>query len=105
MEVGRIPDIDNAKINNVKKIQKVPEVDDNPKVKDNEEHKKANKKVVVDLPNEIIIDNVKFGYNKASQDFFIKVTRGEAEYRFPTEDMMKVKAHLLAKVAEVLDKG
>ncbi|PHR72739.1 MAG: flagellin [Arcobacter sp.] len=105
MEVGRIPDIDNAKINNVKKIQKVPEVDDNPKVKDNEEHKKANKEVVVDLPNEIIIDNVKFGYNKASQDFFIKVTRGEAEYRFPTEDMMKVKAHLLAKVAEVLDKG
>lgn len=105
MEVGRIPDIDNAKINNVEKIQKVPEVDDNPKVKDNEEHKKANKEVVVDLPNEIIIDNVKFGYNKASQDFFIKVTRGEAEYRFPTEDMMKVKAHLLAKVAEVLDKG
>ncbi|NQY22619.1 MAG: flagellin [Campylobacteraceae bacterium] len=105
MEVGRIPDIDNAKISNVEKIQKVPEVDDNPKVKDNEEHKKANKEVVVDLPNEIIIDNVKFGYNKASQDFFIKVTRGEAEYRFPTEDMMKVKAHLLAKVAEVLDKG
>lgn len=105
MEVGRIPDIENAKLNNVEKVQKVPEVDDNPKVKDNEEHKKANKEVPIDLPNEIIIDNVKFGYNKASQDFFIKVTRGEAEYRFPTEDMMKVKAHLLAKVADVLDKG
>jgi hypothetical protein len=28
----------------------------------------------------------------------VKVTRGEAEYKYPTEDMMKVKAFLLQEL-------
>jgi len=105
MEIGRINENDNAKQNNVEKVKKVPEVDDKQIINDNEQHKKANKDVSFEEANEVIIDNIKFGYNKKSQDFFIKVTRGEAEYRFPTEDMMKMKAHLLSTVANELSKG
>lgn len=101
MEIGRIPEIDNAQLNEVSKLQKTPEVDDKQKVYDNEQHKKANKDVPVEELNEVIIDNVQFGYNKSSKDFFIKVTRGTAEYRFPTEDMMKIKALLLETVEEI----
>lgn len=50
--------------------------------------------------NEVILDNVRFGYNKSSKDFFVKVTRGEAEYKYPTEDMMKVKAFILQELEQ-----
>ena len=97
MEIGRVAEIDNAKLNNIEKIQKVSNVDENNKVIQDDEYKKAlspesgNK-------NEVILDNVKFGYNKSSQDFFVKVTRGEVEYKYPTEDMMKVKAFILQEL-------
>lgn len=60
---------------------------------------KKNSNILPDTElNEVIIDNVRFGYNKESKDFFVKVTRGEAEYKYPTEDMMKVKAFLLQEL-------
>lgn len=98
MELGRVAEIDNAKQNNIEKIQKINKADDSNKVIQNDEYKKAlGNQEVPDL-NEVILDNVKFGYNKQSQDFFVKVTRGEAEYRYPTEDMMKVKAYILQEL-------
>ena len=57
-----------------------------------------NKKGDTTDKNEIILDNVKFGYNKSSKDFFVKVTRGDAEYKYPTEDIMKVKAYILQEL-------
>ncbi|MGE0050062.1 MAG: flagellin [Arcobacter sp.] len=79
MEIGRVAEIDNSKINNIEKAQKVSNVDEK---------------------NEVILDNVKFGYNKNSKDFFVKVTRGDAEYKYPTEDMMKVKAYILQELEQ-----
>lgn len=98
MEIGRIPDIDNAQLNQVKKAEKIQEVDNNQKVVADEQYKNANKEPEISEVNEVILDNVRFGYNKSSQDFFVKVTRGSAEYKFPTEDMMKMKAFLLDSV-------
>ncbi len=48
--------------------------------------------------NEVILDNVKFGYNKESKDLFVKVIRGDVEYKYPTEDMMRIKAQLLKDI-------
>jgi len=105
MELGRIPEIDNAKQNNIEKIQKINKADDSNKVIQNDEYKKAlGKEHIPDL-NEVILDNVRFGYNKKSQDFFVKVTRGEAEYRYPTEDMMKVKAYILQELESLQNKN
>ena len=97
MELGRIPEIDNAQQNNIKELEKVKEVDNDNKIVPDEKYKNVSSKEV-DTLNEVILDNVQFGYNKKSQDFYVKVTRGEAEYKFPTEDMMKMKAFLMESV-------
>ena len=98
MELGRIAEIDNAQVNNIEKVQKVNTVDDKNQVKSNDEYKKAVGSEQIIDKNEVILDNVKFGYNKSSQDFFVKVTRGDAELKYPTEDMMKVKAFILQEL-------
>ena len=81
MELGRIADIDNAQVNHVEKIQTVKEVDDKQKIVQDEQYKKVQGNTQDTEPNEVILDNVRFGYNKSSKDFFVKVTRGEAEYK------------------------
>ena len=98
MEIGRIAEIDNSKVNNLEKIEKVSNVDEKNKVIQEDEYKKALGSTDNAEKNEIILDNVKFGYNKSSKDFFVKVTRGDAEYKYPTEDMMKVKAYILQEL-------
>lgn len=98
MELGRIADIDNAQQNHVEKVQSVKEVDDKYKVMEDEQYKKAQGSDTTADANEVILDNIRFGYNRTSKDFFVKVTRGEAEYKYPTEDMMRVKAQLLSEI-------
>lgn len=98
MEIGRVAEIDNSRLNNVEKMQKVSNVDEKTKVIQEDEYKKALGSKGIEDKNEVILDNVKFGYNKSSKDFFVKVTRGEAEYKYPTEDMMKVKAYILQEL-------
>jgi hypothetical protein len=98
MEIGRIAEIDNSKVNNLEKIEKVSNVDEKNKVIQEDEYKKSLGTQSISDKNEVILDNVKFGYNKNSKDFFVKITRAEAEYKYPTEDMMKVKAFILQEL-------
>ena len=95
MDIGRVEVIDQSKVNHIEKMQKVQETDKKDKADPNEQYKNAKPNEIIKDANEVILDNVKFGYNKNSQDFFVKVTRGDAEYKYPTEDMMKMKAQLL----------
>jgi len=44
---------------------------------------------------EVVLSNLNFGFNDASKDFFVKVTRGEAESKYPTDQMMRIKAFLM----------
>ena len=98
MEIGRVAEIDNSKLNNLEKAQKVAEVDQNKKVIQEDEYKKSLGTQDNNDKNEVMLDNVRFGYNRNSKDFFVKVTRGEAEYKYPTEDMMKVKAYIMQEL-------
>tara|TARA_B100001063_G_scaffold241468_1_gene268399 strand:+ start:178 stop:510 length:333 start_codon:yes stop_codon:yes gene_type:complete len=98
MEIGRVADIDNAQVNNIEKVQKINNVDDKNRVVQDDEYKKTLGSEQIIEKNEVMLDNVKFGYNKSSKDFFIKITRAEAEYKYPTEDMMKVKAFILQEL-------
>ena len=104
MEIGRVAEIDNAKQNNVEKSQKVNNLESKQKVIQEDEYKKNQGQQYVTDKNEVILDNIKFGYNRNSKDFFVKVTRGEAEYKYPTEDMMKVKAFLLQEMEQKINK-
>jgi uncharacterized FlaG/YvyC family protein len=94
MQIGVIANIDNARDNVIENSQKVKNVDSGIKVNQDEEHKKSLVEETADK-NEVILDNIKFGYNKKSKDFFVKITRGDIERKYPTEDMMKLKAYLL----------
>jgi hypothetical protein len=94
MDLGRIAQIDNAKVENIQKVQKVQESDEKQKVDPNEQHKRALDKQS-EQHTEVVLDNVSFGFNKETNDFFIKVKRGNVENKYPTDDMMKLKAALL----------
>ncbi|QDF29855.1 hypothetical protein [Halarcobacter anaerophilus] len=98
MELGKIAEIDNAKTNHLEKVKSVQEVDENQKVIDQEQYKKTLGSSQDNEINEVILDNVKFGYNKESKDLFVKVIRGDVEYKYPTEDMMRIKAQLLKDI-------
>ena len=100
MQVGRVAVVDNAKTNNVEKNEKITNLNEKSKVNQEDEYKKALGSQTVSDKNEVILDNVRFGYNKDSRDFFVKITRGEAEYKYPTEDMMKVKAYILQELEQ-----
>ncbi len=97
MQIGKIPDIDNEKENVIQKNQKLSETKEESKLIDKDEYKKALSTNVANK-SEVIIDNITFGYNKESKDFFVKVTRGDVELKFPTEDMMRLKAYLLEEL-------
>ena len=104
MEIGRVANIDNAQSNHVEKIKEVKEVDNNQNVIQDDKYKKVLGNVQDTEVNEVILDNVRFGYNKSSKDFFVKVTRGDAEYKYPTEDMMRVKAQILSDLEKTISK-
>lgn len=104
MELGRISEIDHAQTNHVSKIEKVKETDEKSKIVPDEQYKNVSANSEVAEVNEVVLDNVRFGYNKQSKDFFVKVTRGEAEYKYPTEDMMRVKAYLLEAMESEIKK-
>ena len=97
MQIGNIVNIDNAKQNLIEKNQVVQEAKTESKIIDKDEYRKGNIKEMSDK-NEVILDNIMFGYNRESKDFFVKVTRGDIERKFPTEDMMKLKAYLLEEL-------
>ena len=105
MELGRIANIDQSKSNNIEKAERVSEVNAQDRVVQDDQYKKILGKEQVIDKNEVILDNVRFGYNKNSKDFFVKITRGEAEYKYPTEDMMKMKAFILQEIESLQNKG
>lgn len=94
MQIGIIPNIDNAKQNVVEKNQKIKNISEDTRVIQDEEYKDSLAEESAQK-NEVILDNIRFGYNKKSKDFFVKITRGDIEMKYPTEDMMKLKAFLL----------
>jgi uncharacterized FlaG/YvyC family protein len=100
MEVGRIAQMEQAQANNAIEIQKVQETSDSNIIKFDDEHQESRKQTLQDY-NEVVLDNVRFGYNKKSQDFFIKIQRGELEIKYPTEEMMKRREKLLQMLREM----
>ncbi len=94
MQLGRLEVMDQAQVDYVSKISKIQETDQKAKIDPDEKYKNASAKV--EAPdNEVILDNVKFGYNSDTNDFFVRIKKGDAEFQYPTEDMMKLKQSLM----------
>lgn len=98
MEIERVAQIDNAKENYEIKTKQVSSVEEKVKTIQEDEYKKNSSKEAITELNEVILDNIKFGYNRESKDFFVKITRGDIENKYPTEDMMKIKAFLIEEL-------
>ncbi|HRM78329.1 MAG TPA: flagellin, partial [Aliarcobacter cryaerophilus] len=83
MEIGRVAQIDNAKENYEIKTKQVSSVEEKVKTIQEDEYKKNSSKEPTSELNEVILDNIKFGYNRESKDFFVKITRGDIENKYP----------------------
>ena len=94
MQLGRLEMMDQSQVEYVSKISKIQETDKKTKIDPEEQYKNVQSKTP-ERANDIILDNVKFGYNADSKEFFVRVTRGDSEYQFPTEDMFRLKKSLM----------
>ncbi|MBD3841576.1 MAG: flagellin [Campylobacterales bacterium] len=94
MQIGRLEMIDQAKGEYIEKVNKIQETDEKVKVDPDEKYKNAQSQLQPDK-NDVILDNVKFGYNPDTKEFFVRITKGDTEYQYPTEDMMKLKKSLM----------
>ncbi len=103
MQIGRLEMMDQAQVDYVSKISKIQETDQKAKVDPDEKYKNL---LTKDIPsdNETILDNVKFGYNSDTNEFFVRITKGDKEYQYPTEDMFKLKKSLMDAYKESIEK-
>ena len=103
MQLGRLEMMEQAQVDYVSKISKIQETDQKAKVDPDEKYKNL---LTKDIPsdNETILDNVKFGYNSDTNEFFVRITKGDKEYQYPTEDMFKLKKSLMDAYKESIEK-
>ena len=94
MQIARMEMVEQAKVEYNSKISKVQEVDEKLKL-DPDEKYKENEDIEIQKSNEVILDNVQFGYDKELGEFFVRIKKGNQEYQYPTEDMMKLKKTLM----------
>jgi len=94
MQLGRLEVVDQAQVDYVSKISKIQETDEKAKIDPDEKYKDAASTQKV-ADNEVILDNVKFGYDTDTKVFFVRVTKGDIEYQYPTEDMINLKKNLM----------
>ncbi len=90
------------KVNELKAVQPLKEHNDVEEIYSNDidSLKKTNEltkpqEVSTKQYKEVVLSNLNFGFNDASRDFFVKVTRGTAENKYPTDEMMRLKAYLI----------
>ena len=103
MQIARMEMVEQAKVDYNSKISKLQEVDEKVKL-DPDEKYKENADIKIPEPNEVILDNIQFGYDKELHEFFVRIKNGNEEYRYPTEDMFNLKKSLMQAYKELLDK-
>ncbi|MGB3749971.1 MAG: flagellin [Arcobacteraceae bacterium] len=94
MQLGRLEVMDQTQVDYVSKISKIQESEKKSTVNPDEQYKNAQRNTEV-ADNEVMLDNVKFGYNSDTKDFFVRIIKGDMEYKYPTEDMMNLKKSLM----------
>jgi hypothetical protein len=104
MQLGRLEIMDQAAVDYVSKITKVETLDKKHTVEPDEKYKNLENQTNKIQTNEVILDNVKFGFNTETGEFFVRVENGSGEIQFPTEQIMKMKVHF-KEVIDKLNKG
>ena len=102
MQIGRLEMMEQAQVDYVSKISKIQETDQKEKIDPDEKYKNLLTKDIT-TDNETILDNVKFGYNSDTNEFFVRIKKGNQEYQYPTEDMFKLKKSLMDAYKETIE--
>ncbi len=103
MQIGRLEMMEQSQVDYVSKISKIQESEKKTTVDPDEKYKDVADTVIEDK-NETILDNVKFGYNEDTNEFFVRITSGTQEYQYPTEDMFKLKKSLMQAYEDTIQK-
>lgn len=103
MQLGRLEVMDQAKVDHIEKISKIETVDKQHTIVPDEKYKNAQSKSNEEVKNEVILDNVKFGFDNESKEFFVRISKHGQEYQFPTEQIMRMKAQLQESLDEQLN--
>ena len=98
MQLGRLEVMDQAAVDHVAKISKVENLDKKHKVDPDEQYKNIEEQANKTHENEVMLDNVKFGFDKETKQFFVRMTTDGIEHQFPTEQIMNMKAHFLKQL-------
>jgi small-conductance mechanosensitive channel len=104
MQLGRLEEMDQSKVNHIEKINKIQNVNQHDKVLPEDRYKNEEENQNQISPNEVILDNVKFGFNQKTKEFFVRVSKQGLEYQFPTEQIMRLKEHLKEDLERQLNK-
>lgn len=104
MQLGRLEIMDQAAVEHVSKISQVQNLEKKHTIEPDEKYKNLMSQENKVQSNEVILDNVKFGFDKNSGEFFVRIDNGAMELQFPTEQIMQMKAHFKEAI-ENLNKG
>ncbi len=102
MQLGRLEIMDQAAVEHVSKISKVENLDKKDTVQADDQYKNLSEQVNKVESNEVMLDNVKFGYDTETKQFFVRVTSDGIDNQFPTEQIMKMKADFLQSLNQEL---
>ena len=94
MQLGRLEVMEQAQVDYVSKISKIQETEEEAKIDPEEKYKDASS-TQIPKTNDVILDNVKFGYDSETKEFFVRIIKGDQEFQYPTEDLMNLKKSLM----------
>ncbi len=100
MQLGRLEEMDQSAINHIAKISKVENLEKKRTIEPDEQYKNIEKQSNEIQSKEVMLDNVKFGFDKDSKQFFVRITTDGIDHQFPTEQIMRMKAHFLKSLEE-----
>ncbi len=104
MQLGRLEIMDQSATEHVAKLSKVENLEKKHKINPDEQYKNVSSQVNKVASNEVMLDNVKFGFDSESKQFFVRVTTDGIDHQFPTEQIMNMKAAFLKQLEETQNK-
>ncbi|MCK5294558.1 MAG: flagellin [Arcobacteraceae bacterium] len=104
MQLGRFEMMDQSKLEYIEKISKIETIDKQHTIVEDEKYKELEEGMRPQKKNEVLLDNVKFGFDNETKEFFVRVTNDGVEYQYPTDQMMRLKMQLNESLEEQLKK-
>ncbi|MDX9743598.1 MAG: flagellin [Arcobacteraceae bacterium] len=104
MQLGRLEIMDQSKVEHIEKLAKIASVDEEHTIQPDEQYKNADNQLREEKDKEVLLDNVKFGFDTEAKEFFVRISKEGVDYQFPTDQIMRLKAHLQETLDEQLNK-